>query len=141
MSTKLVLAEALATHYHFGMMYGTHQDYVQYHILGVVNQMRVHHLSEEHLIVGFLHDIVEDTSCTIETITALFGERIAAAVLAITKLKDESREEYLTRCAKNKLARMVKLHDALFNATNSAKSKNTERYNYYIQTISQLSAP
>ena len=86
MSTRLILAEALATHYHFGMMYGTHQDYVQYHILGVVNQMKVHHLSEEHLIVGFLHDIVEDTACTIETITALFGERIAAAVLAITKL-------------------------------------------------------
>lgn len=140
MSTRLALAEALSEHYHAGQFYGVNLNYFQYHISGVVNQMKVHNMNEEALIVAYLHDIIEDTSCTIETIRGLFGEGIAAAVLAITKTPNESRDAYLSRCAKNKLARVVKLHDALFNATNCLKNKNIEKYNYYLETISKLKA-
>lgn len=138
--TLLNLARALADYYHFGQTYGTNQPYLSYHVEGVVNQMKVHNLPEEALIVAYLHDIIEDTACTIEIVTAIFGPRISSAVLAITKNKDETREDYLARCAKNKLARLVKFHDAVFNATNCIKNKNTSRYNYYIQTISALEA-
>lgn len=35
---------------------------------------------------------------------------------------------------------LLDLHDAMFNATNCFKSKNTSRFNYYIDTINQLKA-
>lgn len=140
MTTRLNLAKALSEHYHKGQFYGVNMDYFTYHITGVVEQMKVHSMNEEALIVAYLHDIVEDTSCTVETIKALFGDGIANAVLAITKVPNESRSVYLSRCAKNKLARVVKLHDALFNATNCLKNKNIEKYNYYLDTISKLRA-
>ena len=62
MSTRLALAEALSEHYHAGQFYGTNLGYFQYHITGVVNQMKVHNMNEEALIVAYLHDIIEDTS-------------------------------------------------------------------------------
>lgn len=140
MSTKLQLSESIARHYHHGQYYGASQSYFEYHIQGLVNQLKIHNVSEEILIVAYLHDIVEDTSCTIELITSLFGERISSAVFAITKQENESRDDYLVRCAKNKLARVVKFHDAVFNATNCLKNKNTNKYNYYIYSISKLAA-
>ena len=63
---------------------------------------------------------------------------ISDAVKAITKIKDEPRSVYLSRCALNPISRMVKLHDALFNATNCHKNKNKVKVNYYLDTISLL---
>ena len=70
------------------------------------------------IIVAYLHDIVEDTKIDISTVKNLFGKEIADAVDAMTKRKNESRKEYITRCAANKIARFVKLQDAVFNASN-----------------------
>lgn len=140
MTTRLELARALSQHYHNGQLYGANQGYFEYHITGIVNLLKVHNFSEEHLIVAYLHDIVEDTSCTIDIIKSLFGESIANSVIAISKQDDESKDAYLARCTKNKLARVVKLHDALFNATNCLKNKNTTKYNTYLETISKLQA-
>ena len=88
--------------------------------------------------VGYLHDIVEDTSVTLDTIENLFDKTIRDAVDAITKRKEESRADYLARCSTNKIARLVKLHDAMFNATNCHKNKNENKFTYYLQTISKL---
>ena len=137
---KLVrLAETISKTYHAGQKYGT-KDYFKYHVTGVVNLIKLHNFSDSHIIVAYLHDVVEDTSITIETIYDLFGTSIGDAVKAITKKEEETRTEYLANCAKNKIARIVKLHDALFNATNCMKNKNTQKYNYYLDTISQLKA-
>ena len=48
------------------------------------------------------------------------------------------RADYLARCSTNKIARLVKLHDAMFNATNCHKNKNENKFTYYLQTISKL---
>lgn len=141
MSTRLQLAESLARHYHKGQTYGSNVDYFEYHIQGVVAQLKVHNLEEDTIIVGYLHDIVEDTGVNIETIQQMFGAKVADAVLALTyKAFDpnESRESYIKRCATNKIARVVKLHDATFNATNCLKNKNTDKFNYYAKTIASL---
>ena len=137
-TTRLQLAHALSEHYHVGQFYGGNRNYFHYHILGVVNQLKVHEVTEDILIVAYLHDIVEDTSCTIETIKSLFGEGIAHAVLAITKVQDESKNVYLARVAKNKLARVVKLHDTLFNISNCLKDKNMKKYNEYLESLPYL---
>ena len=80
----------------------------------------------------------EDTSVSLETIYNLFGKVVGEAVDAITKREGEDRPTYLARCTSNKIARVVKLHDAMFNATSCHKNKNKTKFNYYLQTIAAL---
>ena len=137
MKEKVKLAKKLSKTFHKGQTYGLY-DYFEYHITGVVNLLKVHNMPAKFIIVAYLHDIVEDTKIDISTVKNLFGKEIADAVDAMTKRKNESRKEYITRCAANKIARFVKLQDAVFNASNCFKNKNTNQYNYYMDTIASL---
>lgn len=138
MNTRLALAHSLSEHYHLGQLYGGTNNYFKYHVLGIVNQLKIHEVSEDILIVAYLHDIVEDTVCSIDTIRSLFGDGIANAVVAITKIPDEPKNIYLGRVAKNKLARVVKLHDITFNMTNCLKDKNMKKYDEYLDSMPYL---
>lgn len=137
MKSKVHLAETLAEEAHDGQMYGG-DTYFKKHITGVALSLAAHGLPEEYVIVANLHDIVEDTSVTLETIYNLFGKVVGDAVDAITKRENEDRPTYLARCASNKIARLVKIHDAMFNATSCHKNKNKAKFNYYLQTIAAL---
>lgn len=137
MKQKVKLAKKLSKTFHKGQTYGLY-DYFEYHINGVVNLLKVHNMPSKFIIVAYLHDIVEDTKIDLSTIKNLFGKEIAEAVDAMTKRKNESRKQYITRCAANKIARFVKLQDAVFNASNCFKNKNTNQYNYYMDTIASL---
>lgn len=68
-------------------------------------------------IVALLHDIVEDTKCTLEFIRKEFGDEIADAVDAITKRDGESYLAYLNRVRSNDLAREVKYADICDNSS------------------------
>lgn len=60
--------------------------------------------------VAWLHDVVEDTSCTLTDLQELgFSNEIRAAVEAITQEKGESLEDYWSRVRANPLARAVKV--------------------------------
>ena len=137
MKEKVKLAKKLSKTFHKGQTYGLY-DYFEYHITGVVNLLKVHNMPPKFIIVAYLHDIVEDTKIDISTVKNLFGKEIADAVDAMTKRKNESRKEYITRCAANKIARFVKLQDAVFNASNCFKNKNSNQFNYYMDTIASL---
>jgi (p)ppGpp synthase/HD superfamily hydrolase len=66
--------------------------------------------------VALLHDIIEDTEMTEELLRKYpFTEDIIQAVIAITHFNSESHDEYITRCNKNKIARIVKIADMLHN--------------------------
>ena len=138
-TSLITLARTLSKTFHQNQLYGTY-NYFDYHIEnGVVALLKLHNFSENYIIVGYLHDLIEDVdTVSINTIKELFGNVISEAVDAITKRSNETREEYLTRCSKNKIARIVKLQDAVFNATNCAKNKNKNKYHYYLNTISYL---
>lgn len=139
MKKLIKLAKTLSKTSHKGQRYGQLNDYFKYHVKGVVRSLKLYKFSEEYLIVAYLHDVVEDTNINLATIENLFGSKIANAVDAITKRTDEPREDYIKRCRRNHIARIVKLHDAMFNANNCAKNKNKHKFNEYIsQTISQL---
>ena len=45
------------------------------------------------LMAGFLHDTVEDTSCTIEEITSIFGSDVAYLVDGVTKIQELSKRK------------------------------------------------
>ena len=135
--SKLRLAKTIAKHFHSGQTYGG-KDYFKLHVCGVVKYLKLHNLQEDYMVVGYLHDVVEDTSVETHSITNLFGKTVGEAVDAITKRDGEDRHTYLARCASNKIARVVKLHDAMFNATSCHKNKNKTKFNYYLQTIAAL---
>ncbi|THJ65658.1 HD domain-containing protein [Arthrobacter echini] len=70
------------------------------------------HLAEQAEAVGWLHDVVEDASVTIEQLRALgFPEPVLAGVDAMTKRHSETVEEYFTRVRANALACIVKKAD------------------------------
>lgn len=73
--------------------------------------------TEDEKIVAYLHDVVEDSSMTIEDLSREgFSETIIQAIAAITKRKHESYERYIKRIANNPLARKVKIADLRHNS-------------------------
>jgi (p)ppGpp synthase/HD superfamily hydrolase len=66
----------------------------------------------EAQIVAVLHDVVEDTSVTLEDLRdAGFSPEILKAVQCVTHHKAEPYAQYVVRCRHNPLARQAKLAD------------------------------
>lgn len=62
--------------------------------------------------VAWLHDVVEDTSVTLNDLRDLgFSEDVVSGVDAMTKRKGEDMEDYFARVRSNPLARIVKHAD------------------------------
>lgn len=66
----------------------------------------------EEMIVAVLHDVVEDSSWTVEELSAEgFCQTVVEAVGVLTKLPGESREAAGERARQHPIARAVKLAD------------------------------
>ena len=69
-------------------------------------------LADERIrAIALLHDVIEDTSVTLEAITVEFGADIAAEVAALTRRDDETYVEFIHRAAQRPLARQIKIAD------------------------------
>lgn len=63
-------------------------------------------------IVAVLHDVVEDTDWTIEQLSKEgFSQTILDAIVSVTRIKEESYEEFVLRAMKNPIGRSVKRAD------------------------------
>lgn len=72
----------------------------------------------EPKIVAILHDVIEDSSITLEQLRELgFSDNIVEAIDAITQREDEQYWTYLIRVKQNRLARMVKMADLQHNTS------------------------
>lgn len=68
--------------------------------------------TEDEMIVALLHDTIEDTEVTAQTLyNCGFPKRIVEAVLSVTRQKGEIYQAFIERCNKNGIGRNVKLHD------------------------------
>lgn len=77
--------------------------------------------TEQERIAAVLHDVIEDTSVTIEQLRSEgFTDEVLRALTALTKLSGESRLEAAKRAAIDPIARIVKLAD---NAENMDLSR------------------
>lgn len=65
----------------------------------------------ETKVVALLHDVVEDTTITIDYLREVFPEEITDAVMAITKSGLQTYDDYLATVKANEIARIVKLGD------------------------------
>lgn len=78
------------------------------HVLDVINGVRPVLVD---MTVAALHDVVEDSEYTLETLSTFFPENIIEAVDALTKRDGEDYEAYITRVLRNKIAIRVKMAD------------------------------
>ena len=68
--------------------------------------------NDTEMIVGILHDVVEDTPITIDMLRLEgFSEDILAALECVTKRRGESYGTFIDRVLTNPLATQVKLYD------------------------------
>jgi len=92
--------------------------------------------SAEEKSVALLHDVIEDSDITAEDLLS-FGipAEVVSAVQALTKLEDESYEDFITRVKTNPLATKVKIADIEDNINvlrlESVGSKDLERVAKY----------
>ncbi|MGN1400427.1 MAG: GTP pyrophosphokinase [Bacillus sp. (in: firmicutes)] len=78
-------------------------------------------------MVAVLHDIIEDTSCTLDDLRQEgFPDEILEAVDAITKRPGESYGTYLERVAFNPLAKIAKIADLKDNSDLSRLPEPTD---------------
>ena len=134
--------------YHKGQQDKAGKDYVEGHLSTVADNFKKY---SKEWYVAWLHDILEDTECTINELeeqlkkdekAKRFYDEIIDAVQAITKQKNESKEKYLKRVKKNDLARKVKIADMEHNSDlgrikNPTKS-DYKRVEYYEKGIKYL---
>ncbi len=104
-------ALAIAMKAHKGQKDLGGRDYIE-HPKAVANLLD----TDEEKAVGYLHDVLEDTSITEEDlITMGISSEIVSAIKVLTKERGESYTEYIKRVKKNELARKVKIADLQHN--------------------------
>lgn len=119
----LELAKQLSKEYHRKQVDKAGVDYFSGHITSVVNGVN----TVEEKTVAYLHDTAEDTKLTYVDLMVLdFSDRVINAVIALTKNKKESYEDYLKRVKSNELAIAVKLSDLTNNMDLSRLKEVTE---------------
>lgn len=126
-TTMVAVARRLAERAHKGQTYGD-GNYTRHLERVVGNLQRMGYTQDNILIVGWLHDVVEDTAISLETVGKKFGYEVAEAVDAISRRKftnglatvppvaeKESEKDYLARVCANPLAAKVKWADMCDN--------------------------
>lgn len=132
MST-IARARAFAVAAHGEQRYGAH-PYV-FHLDAVAALLAP--FGEQAQVVGYLHDVAEDTAVGWEEICREFGERVATAVALVTDEPGPSRKERKGRtnaklaATDDPLALIVKAADRLANLRESARGVSESKLEMY----------
>ena len=91
---------------------------------------------EETTIVALLHDVVEDTSVTLEDLAAEgFSQSVLDAIALMTHAPGVNYMDYVAEIKKNPIAKAVKIADLTHNSTlsrlNEITPKDLERVETY----------
>ena len=126
---KLNAAFAIAVKAHQGQNRKSGEPYF-HHLVEVTIILAKVKASPDSIIVGFLHDILEDTNYSESDINEKFSEKITKTIKALTKIKqikkgknkqdaERSSDEYLKQLiigiSQNKEILLIKLADRLHN--------------------------
>ncbi|MBR7163667.1 MAG: bifunctional (p)ppGpp synthetase/guanosine-3',5'-bis(diphosphate) 3'-pyrophosphohydrolase [Clostridia bacterium] len=135
---KLTRAYELAESAHEGQLRNTGEPYI-IHPLAVAHILADLELDCDSLVGALLHDVVEDTDCTIADVSREFGDSVGIIVNGVTKLskiqytnKEEQQIENLRKMflamAKDIRVILIKLADRLHNMrTLKAMSEDKQR--------------
>ena len=87
---------------------------------------------EDTTVVALLHDVVEDTSYTLEDLKRLgFSDRVIEAVALMTHEEGVPYLDYVRRIRENPIAKAVKLADIDHNSDASRLDPNDPRIPYW----------
>ena len=110
-----------AKKWHHGQKRGTGGPYYT-HPLEVAIKVARKYLKTDVIVAAILHDVVEDSACTVEIIKAEFNSRIAEIVDRLTKVRDGSKIKLTFQETINRLseyndyeATFIKLFDRIHN--------------------------
>lgn len=98
--------------------------------------MRLRTNDEELMQIAILHDVIEDSACSVEDLhNAGFSERVIKALTCLTHNKNESYTDYIKRIGTNHDATLVKLEDLRDNSDitrlKGIRQKDLERIEKY----------
>lgn len=132
-------AEHFAKGQHHGQKYGDH-DY-SYHLEQVVAVARQYSDESRIIDAAWLHDIIEDTSCTYFDVAGKFGGCVANMVWACTGFGSNRKEKIA--CINSKLpiypgAALVKSADRIANIEFGLSTKNYGKWSMYMVEHSQF---
>lgn len=124
-------AIAFAATKHMGQVDKANAPYILHPLRVMMNVSTI-----QQKIVAVLHDVLEDTNTTVDELYKLGCDNdIVEAILALTKLKGESRTEAAKRTLQNPIARVVKIADITDNMDlsriHSPTDKDFERIKEY----------
>jgi len=96
-------------------------------------------------IVAILHDVVEDTDCTMEDLRRQgFPEKLLKALDCVTKREGEDYEDFVKRSASDPIARRVKIADLEDNMDVrrrlKVKEKDARKLAKYLKAWRELTA-
>jgi (p)ppGpp synthase/HD superfamily hydrolase len=135
-----MLDKAIITAYHAHKnQFDKANQYYLFHPLRVMFNVG----SDDLKIVAVLHDVVEDSTLSLDDLSSMgFTFEIVEAVDAITRRKNESYMEFIRRCKKNWMARIIKIEDLKDNMDLSRISNPTEedskRNKKYAKALNEL---
>lgn len=82
---------------------------------------------DQEKVAALLHDVVEDTPFTVESLRVLFGDTIADAVDLLTHNPEEEYFDYVKRAGTNPISRAVKIADLTHNSDVRRLKNPTEK--------------
>ena len=116
MIDTLEAADRLAERLHEGQVDKAGEPYIG-HPRGVARLTALFGGTLHQQLAALLHDVVEDTDCTLDDLRELgTPEPVIALIDALSKRPDESRDDYLTRVVANPDAIPVKRADIASNS-------------------------
>ena len=73
--------------------------------------------TEEEKIVAYLHDVLEDTTISVDELSKCdFSNNVIESLKVITRNPDDDYQSYIKKISKNKIARKVKMADLIHNS-------------------------
>lgn len=146
MTEKCKLALAFATKKHECQMRTGGKPYIT-HPVAVAEMMADRGFSEDYILAGLFHDLLEDTDATEEEILALSSEETLRAVKLLTKSRGYVMSEYMDGIISDPIAREVKAADRIHNLSCAHECSEEFRARYikesidYYLDLSDLIAP
>jgi GTP pyrophosphokinase len=137
-------AVRFATRFHGDQLRPTGAPYLEHLLEALEVLVRGAHVTDpDVLCAAVLHDVVEDTPCTVADVREAFGARVAVLVDWVTKPepgpgvdKLAAKESYLTRLADApEDAITVKLADRASNVQTLRNLRPQKQREYYAQTV------
>lgn len=99
--------------------------------------------TDEEIIMGWLHDVVEDSAWTFDDLLAAgFSSEIVSALRLLTHDKSEPYMDYVARIAAsgNRLAIATKLHDLRHNLARGKAGGHTKQVEKHSQALPIIEA-